>query len=109
MTFAHLQIRSGYSLMSSTVQVPKLIEHAKQLNFTALALTDEGVLHNVIPFYKACKEHGIKPVIGLVLPIIHEEMELEIVLLAKNNLGYQQLLSLSTQLHLTGSITLEDL
>lgn len=60
-----LQIRSGYTLMRSTIQIPALIEQAKQLGYQHLALTDEGVMHGAISFYESCKEAGINPIIGL--------------------------------------------
>ena len=50
MSFTHLQVKSGYSLMNSTITIPKLVERAHELNFDALALTDEGVLYGAIPF-----------------------------------------------------------
>lgn len=89
MSFTHLQIRSGYSFMESSVQIAPLIQRAKQLDFKALALTDEGVLYNAIPFYKACLAHGIKPIFGLTLTFMYENDEVEAIVLAKTNKGYE--------------------
>lgn len=96
MSFTHLQIRSGYSFMESSVQIPPLIQRAKELNFKALALTDESVLYNAIPFYKACVAHGIKPIFGLTLTFMYENDEVEAIVLAKSNEGYEQLIKIST-------------
>lgn len=96
MSFTHLQIRSGYSFMESSVQIAPLIQRAKQLDFKALALTDEGVLYNAIPFYKACLAHGIKPIFGLTLTFMYENDEVEAIVLAKTNKGYEQLIQIST-------------
>src|SRR5690625_5706213 len=63
MSFTHLQVRSGYSLFKSTMTIDKLIQRAQALDFTSLALTDEEVLYGAIPFYKACKKNGIKPLL----------------------------------------------
>lgn len=94
MSYTHLQIRTGYSMMDSTITIDKLVKKANELQFDALSLTDEHVLHGVIPFYQACKSQGIKPIIGMTL-------QLEkgcCVVLAKNNNGYQQLIKISTDI-----------
>src|SRR5699024_814514 len=96
MSFTHLQIRSGYSFMESSVQIEPLLQRAKELDFKALALTDEGVLYNAIPFYKACLAHGIKPIFGLTLTFTYENEEIEAIVLAKSNEGYEQLIKIST-------------
>src|SRR5690625_1650960 len=86
MTFTHLQVRTGYSFYHSTIHIDRLIERAKELNFKSLAITDENVLYGVIPFYKACKEAGIKPIIGMTTKIhLNPYGEQPVVLLAKDN------------------------
>lgn len=102
MAFTHLHIRSGYSLMQSTITIEKLIHKAKSLQFDALALTDEHVLYGVIPFYKACLKAGIKPIIGMSVQVEVNENVHEVVLHAKNNQGYQNLMKLSTAIQLQG-------
>lgn len=108
MSYTHLQVRSGFSLMNSTITIEKLVAKAKELNFSALALTDEQVLYGVIPFYKACKQANIKPIIGMIININDElsEQSTELVLLAKNNQGYQSLIQLSTRLQVEKRIGL---
>ncbi|MBR3119552.1 MAG: DNA polymerase III subunit alpha [Oceanobacillus sp.] len=97
MSYTHLQVKSGYSLMNSTITIPKLVERAHKLNFNALALTDEEVLYGIIPFYRACKSYGIKPIIGMSVRLLDNEEEvIPCILLAKNNAGYHQLIKLST-------------
>jgi DNA polymerase III subunit alpha len=100
MAFTHLHVRSGYSLMDSTITIDKLIEKAKKLQFDGLALTDEHVLYGVLPFYKACVKNGIKPIIGMTVSVIQNENNFKLVLLAKNNEGYQSLVQLSSQIQL---------
>ncbi|WP_106496929.1 DNA polymerase III subunit alpha [Lentibacillus sp. Marseille-P4043] len=98
-SFTHLQVRSGYSLMNSTITIDKLVEKAKDLGFQALALTDEQVLYGAISFYQACKEQGIKPIIGMIVNVKTADGAIDTcILLAKNNQGYQKLVSLSTYL-----------
>ncbi|RDW21579.1 DNA polymerase III subunit alpha [Oceanobacillus chungangensis] len=100
MSYTHLRVRSGYSLMDSTITIEKLVNRAKELQFNAIALTDENVLYGTIPFYKACMKAGIKPIIGMVTKVMIGDEENEIVLLAKNNQGYEALVKLSTDLQL---------
>ncbi|KGX89102.1 DNA polymerase III subunit alpha [Pontibacillus litoralis] len=102
MEFVHLQVRSGYSFMKSTNTIEKLVATAKQKGFTALALTDEGVMHGAISFYQTCQAYGIKPILGLTAYVeIAEGQVNELLLLAKNQRGYHNLLRLSSVLQST--------
>lgn len=97
--FTHLQLQSGYNFFDSTITIDKLIDRACSTDVDALALTDEGILYGAVTFYQACKRKGIHPVLGLTLPIhLHVDVEeqVPIVLLAKNNQGYQGLMHIST-------------
>src|SRR5690625_2429741 len=97
MSFTHLQVRSGYSFLDSTITIEKLIKKASEMNFQALALTDEEVLYGTIPFYKSCLKQNIKPLIGMTINLNHSVTEVEqCILLAKNNNGFQQLSQIST-------------
>lgn len=98
MSFAHLQISTSYSLLSSTISISALIEKAKRLEYTALALTDCNVLYGVLPFYKACVKAGIKPIIGMTAMYKKEENGpvYPLILLAQNHKGYKNLLKIST-------------
>ncbi|MCP3025451.1 DNA polymerase III subunit alpha [Halobacillus sp. A5] len=97
MSYTHLQVHSGYSLMNSTIQIPQLVEKAKSLGFTSLALTDEYILSGSIAFYQECKAFGIKPIIGLKLNVSYRNELFPVTILAKNKIGYQVLLQLSTK------------
>ncbi|UYO34814.1 DNA polymerase III subunit alpha [Bacillus zhangzhouensis] len=101
MSYVHLQVHSGYSLLSSAAKVKELVLKAKELGYKALALTDDHVMYGTVEFYKECKKHGIKPVIGLTASVFIDEQETEaypLVLLAKNNEGYQNLIKISSVL-----------
>src|SRR5690625_5151754 len=99
MTFTHLHVRSGYSFMESTITIDQLVNRAKELKFTHLALTDHNVLYGAVEFYQACLKHHIKPIIGMTVSIAHEtELIDHCILLAKNNRGYQDLMKLSTNI-----------
>ncbi|GAB4074994.1 DNA polymerase III subunit alpha [Barrientosiimonas marina] len=102
MSFTHLQVHSGYSFMSSTITIDKLAERARELQFEALALTDEHVLYGAVPFYKACQKNGIKPIIGMHVRVNTNGSEPDLcLLLAKNNHGYENLIRLSTHIQLS--------
>src|SRR5690625_528859 len=105
MSFAHLHVRTGYSFFQSMIQIDPLVEQANKLNMSALALTDDRVLYGVIPFYKACLKHGIKPIIGLHVHVtIHEDL-VPCTLLAKTNLSYEHIMKISTQLQMEDDLT----
>lgn len=111
-SFVHLHVHSEYSLLDGAARIPDLVNKAADLGMTALALTDHGVMYGAIPFYKACVQRGIKPIIGCEAymtagsrkergsrkdqPIHH------LILLAKNMTGYRNLMKLCSIGHLEG-------
>jgi DNA polymerase III subunit alpha len=95
--FVHLHVQSAYSLLTSTVRITELVAKAKQRGYSAIALTDRNVMYGSLYFYKECLEQGIKPIIGLAADILDETDEAyPLILLAKNNIGYQNLLKISS-------------
>ncbi|KIL53238.1 DNA-dirted DNA polymerase [Jeotgalibacillus alimentarius] len=103
MAFTHLQVTSAYSLLSSTVSIPQLIRLAKREKLSALALTDHNTMYGAIPFYKACINEGIKPIIGLKADISgNDNQSFPLVLLAENNEGYKNLIKISSAISTTG-------
>jgi len=103
--FVHLQVHSMYSPLESTVRIPSLVAKAKELNMSALALTDHGNMCGAIEFYNNCKKNGIKPIFGCEVYLKNEAAQKEsrlaedklkatrLVLLAKNFEGYQEFLN----------------
>jgi len=110
--FIHLHLHSMYSLLDGLVKIDQLIAKAKEYDMPALALTDHGVMYGVIEFYKKCKEAGIKPIIGLECYIAPRTMSdkqpkvdtnpYHLVLLAKDEEGYKNLIQITTAAHLQG-------
>lgn len=99
MNFVPLQVLSSFSLLKSTTKIDQLIQTAKQRGYQSLALTDEDVLYGVVDFYNAAKQAGIHPIIGLTLHVKSSDQSSQakpVVLLAKNQSGYQNLMTLST-------------
>jgi DNA polymerase-3 subunit alpha len=109
--FTHLHVHSEYSLLDAMCHIPDLVSRAKELGMTALALTDHGVMHGAIQFYRAAKDAGIKPIIGCEAYIASgsrlshtpaDKQSYHLVLLAKNHQGYQNLVQLITKANLEG-------
>ncbi|MFA6525014.1 MAG: DNA polymerase III subunit alpha [Patescibacteria group bacterium] len=112
MSFVHLHTHSHYSLLDGLPKIGDLVAKAKKLNMNALALTDHGVLYGAIEFFQKATEAGIKPIIGVEAYVAKNGMynkrsrvddrPYHLILLAKNQTGYQNLLSLVTKAHLEG-------
>ncbi|PRY78438.1 DNA polymerase III subunit alpha [Alkalibacterium olivapovliticus] len=113
MSYTPLQVFSSYTLLKSTLSIKAVIRQAKELGYSSLALTDKNVMYGAVEFYKEAIKNDIKPLIGLTVDIEDEEASiesLELVLLARNNKGYQSLMSLSTDIMLNKKkITLNSL
>ena len=100
MTFTILQVTSGYSLLRSTIELYKYVMTAKELGYQKLALTDEGVLHGAIEFYNLCRNQNIEPIIGCLFQYKqwrNAEAFSSMIVYAKDEIGYQSLIELSTQ------------
>ncbi|KOP83718.1 DNA polymerase III [Bacillus sp. FJAT-21945] len=99
MSFIHLHVYSAYSLLTSTATVEQLVADAKRKGFGSLALTDRNVMYGTVAFYKECLKQSIKPILGLTVDVISEQstdMSFPIVLLAKNQVGFQNLLKITS-------------
>ncbi len=107
MTYTPLQVHSGYSFFNSMIQIDPLVDRAKELGFSQLALTDDQVLHGVIPFYQACLKHHIKPIIGMTVKISIDDKFINAILLAKSTIGYKHLLKISTTIQMENHCNLE--
>lgn len=106
--FVHLHINTEFSLLKSSAKIEDLVKQAKELQFSALAITDQNVMYGVIPFYKTCKQNGIKPIIGIELSVASKEVdESRLILLAKTRKGYQNLLKLSSIAQVVGTNNLK--
>ncbi|MYL20029.1 DNA polymerase III subunit alpha [Halobacillus litoralis] len=96
MTFTHLNVRSGYSLMKSTVKINDLVSEAKVRGFQSIALTDENTLSGALAFYQECRAHGIQPIIGISTTIEDRSLLHPVLLLAENQTGYKNLMKAAT-------------
>ena len=66
--FVHLHCHSEYSLLDGASRLKDLAARAAELKMPALALTDHGSMYGAVDFYKACKDVGVKPIIGCEIP-----------------------------------------
>jgi len=91
--FTHLHVHSHYSLLSALPKIPDLVEAAKEQGLESLALTDLSSFYGAIEFIKECKKVDIKPIVGVDVEL---ETNGRLILLAENETGYKNLLSLVT-------------
>lgn len=105
MTFVNLHVHTNYS-WDSTSRIKDIVSFAKKNNQPAIAMTDHGNMSGAIEFYKACKDAKVKPIIGCEFYICKEQMSASevgshnkslnhLVVLAKNEEGYKNLLYLT--------------
>jgi DNA polymerase III subunit alpha len=110
--FAHLHLHTFYSLLDGLSPPEAYVKKAKEQGCPAIAITDHGVMHGCIEFYKACKKHEIKPIIGMEAYIAFNKLtdkrpqidnrRTHATLLAETQEGYENLLQMATIAHLEG-------
>jgi len=109
--FTHLHVHTEYSMLDGISRIPSLVARTKELGMDALAITDHGTFYGVVDFYSACKEVGIKPIIGCEVYVARnsrfdkdpsERSPNHLVLLARDNTGYRNLMQLVTKAHVDG-------
>ena len=89
--FSHLHVHSEYSIMESTVKIDDLLEAASRSNMESIALTDKYIMSGAIEFYRKAVSRNIKPIIGCEIGLAVENRIFHLVLLAKDESGYQNL------------------
>ena len=112
--FVHLHLHTEYSLLDGACRMDRLMDRAHELKFPSLAITDHGVMFGAIEFYQAAMKTGIKPIIGCEVYVApgsrHEKKSStggrdvynHLLLLAKDEQGYKNLMRLSTLGHTEG-------
>ncbi len=109
--FTHLHVHTEYSLLDGLSRIPELMDRARELGQEAIGLTDHGVLYGAIQFYKEARARGIKPIIGIEAYVAQgarhsreprDKHPYHMTLLARNDAGYRNLMTLATKAHLEG-------
>ena len=110
--FVHLHLHSEYSLLDGACRVADIPKKAKAEGHGAVAITDHGVMYGAVSFYRACKEQGVKPIIGCevyVAPRTRNDREgrmdsasHHLVLLVENEIGYRNLIALVSAAFIEG-------
>ena len=104
--FTHLNLRSSYSLIDSTIDIDNLIKKAKAKKITSLALTDFCNIFNIVKFYQKCIENKIKPIIGCQIPVTefsNQDKHPYITLLCMNYNGYKNMIKILSHSHVANS------
>lgn len=112
MNFTHLHVHSHYTLLTALGKPEELLKRAQELGMTALALTDTSALYGAIEFYSKAKDYGIKPIIGAEIFVCkdlrsknntaEDRRRHQLVLLAKNEIGYKNLMKIISVAQLEG-------
>lgn len=112
MKFTHLHTHSHYSLLDGLAKIDDLLARTADLGMDSLAITDHGVMFGALEFYQKAKYKGIKPIIGVEAYVASksrfdktpgiDNKRNHMILLAKNEEGYKNLVKLTTLAHLEG-------
>lgn len=111
-SYVHLHNHTHHSVLDGLTKIPALIDKVKDLGMEAVAITDHGTMSGAIEFYKAAKASGIKPIIGMEAYVASrtrhdrdpqkDKARYHVIILAMNNVGYQNLMRLSSIANLDG-------
>ncbi len=112
MSFVHLHNHSHYSLLDGLTKLDEMVNFAKDQGSPAIALTDHGTMYGVIEFYQKAKKAGIKPILGVETYVApnsrfdkntrEDGRGYHLLLLAKNLVGYKNLIKLVSHAHIEG-------
>lgn len=106
--FVHLHLHTEYSLLDGVGKIDDYLDRAKELGMQAIAITDHGNLFGALEFYKKARKKGIKPIIGMEAYVCERGMEdkegrnFHLILLARDNEGYRNLLKISSESFIRG-------
>jgi DNA polymerase-3 subunit alpha len=124
-TFTHLHVHTEYSLLDGAARVGELVKAASDDGQRSLGITDHGNMYGILDFYRACRAHDIKPIIGTEAYMAHEtryerfsrrgrmddsggetdtgqKIMYHLTLLAENNAGYKNMIQLASRAFLEG-------
>ncbi len=110
--FVNLHVHTFYSILDGLSKPEEYVKKAKEQGMSAIAITDHGTMHGAIEFFKACKKHNMKPIIGCEFYVAFNKLtdkrhqidnkRTHVVLLAETQEGYENLLAMATVASLEG-------
>ena len=110
--YVHLHNHTHHSLLDGLTKIPGLVDRVKDLGMEAVAITDHGTMSGTVEFYKAAKDAGIKPILGIEAYVAarsrhdrdpqKDKARYHLTLLAMNKKGYENIMVLSTKANLEG-------
>jgi DNA polymerase-3 subunit alpha len=108
--FTHLHLHTEFSMLDGANKIPVLAKKVKELGMTSVAMTDHGNMFGTITFYNEMKKNGIKPIIGIEAYLHNSDdisdksikQRFHLCLFAKNEIGYKNLMYLSSQAYMHG-------
>ncbi len=111
--YVSLHLHTEYSLLDGAIRIKELVERAQEFKMPAIAMTDHGSLFGAVEFYKQATKAGLKPIIGCELYVApgsrfdrggaeNEQTSFHLILLARDNAGYKNLVTLVTKAYLEG-------
>jgi len=106
--FCHLHVHSEYSILDGLNKIDKLCQRVVELGMSSCALTDHGVMHGSIEFYKHAKKYGINPLVGVEAYVTEDPDDSEVktkdnnhmILIAMNEKGFENLIWMTNQANL---------
>ncbi len=105
--FIHLNLHTEYSIADGIVRIDQLFDKCVKSNIPACALTDQSNLFAVVKFYRQAMDSGVKPIIGVDIWLendLDQRQPFKLILLAKNYLGYQNILKLISKSYIEGQV-----
>lgn len=110
--YVHLHNHTHHSLLDGLTKVEELVNRVKELGMDAVAMTDHGTMSGTVEFYKAAKDAGVKPIIGMEAYVAarsrfdrdpaKDKARYHLIMLAMNETGYKNLMYLSSKANLEG-------
>ena len=94
--FNQLYIQTEYSILQSSCKLEPLFERLVKDKVESCAIVDEGTMYGTIKFYQACLRNKIKPIIGLKVNYLYDDMNSSLLLYAINDFGYKNLMKISS-------------
>ena len=110
--FVHLHTHTYHSLLDGLTKIDDLVDNVKASGMEAVAITDHGTMSGAIEFFKEATSKGVKPILGIEAYVAartrfdrdpsYDKPRYHLVLLAKNQIGWQNLCSLTTKAWVEG-------